>query len=117
MHISIRFGVAIVASFIITAVVAGCTGRPSAEEVVDRSTPAICEKAKECSGELSFSSAYPGGVDECITKTKAEAKKKYGADLQKSSVCTDEELDKCLQDLKAAECPAGKAMPDVPCDC
>ena len=99
------------------AVLAACTGRPSAQEVVDRSAPAICEKAKECSSELSFSTAYPGGVDECVTKTKSEATKKYGDDLEKSSVCTDEELEKCLGDFKATACPSGSAPPDVPCDC
>ncbi|MBX3205270.1 MAG: hypothetical protein KF764_09380 [Labilithrix sp.] len=103
--------------FVLVAVLAACSGRPSVEEVVDRSSPVICEKAKECSGELTFSTAYPGGVDECVTKTKDASKKKYGDDLNKSSVCTDEELDKCLQDLKAATCPADKSLPPVPCDC
>src|SRR4051794_11810638 len=88
----------------------GCSDKPSAQEVVDRSTPAICEKAKECSGDASFALAYSGGVDECVSKAKAEVTKKYGDDLEKSSVCTDEELDKCIQDLKAAACPAGKAL-------
>ena len=106
-----------VAASLLVASLVACTGKPSAQEVVDRSTPVICEKAKECSGELAFSMAYPGGVDDCVTKTKADASKKYGDDLDRSSVCTDEELEKCLQDLKAATCPADKSLPPVPCNC
>ncbi|MBX3259672.1 MAG: hypothetical protein KIS78_08365 [Labilithrix sp.] len=107
----------LVVSFVFAGLVAACSGRPSVEEVLDRSSPVICEKAKECAGELTFSTAYPGGVDECVTKTKDAGKQKYGSDLDKSSVCTDEELDKCLEDLKAATCPADKSLPPVPCDC
>ena len=83
------------------AFAAACSANPTAQEVVDRSTPPICEKAKECAA-LSFALSYAGGVDECVTKTKSEVAKKYGSDLEKSSVCTDEELDKCIKDLKAS---------------
>lgn len=102
---------------LVPSLLVACADRPSAQEVVDKSTPVICEKVKECSGDLRFGAAYPGGVDECVTKTKAEASKKYGDDLEKSSVCTDEELDKCLQDFKAVACPADGTAPPVPCDC
>ena len=96
---------------------AACTSNPTAEEVVDQSTPVICEKVKECSGELAFAAAYPGGVDDCVTRTKAEAKKKYGDKLDGQSVCTDEEVERCLQDLRAAECPADGSPPAAPCNC
>lgn len=99
-----------------TALVA-CTSRPSAGEVVDQSTPVICAKSKECAGDTVFALAHPGGVDECVTKTKAEVKKQYGADLDKDSVCTDDELDKCLTNFKAAACPAGSSLPKLPCNC
>ena len=104
------------AALLTVLLVAACTGHPSVEEVVDRSTPPICDKTKECAG-AAFTVAYPGGVDECVTKTKVEAKKKYGNDLSKNSSCTDEELNKCLQDFKALACPAGGGRPKVPCDC
>lgn len=96
--------------------VAACSAHPSVQEVVDRSTPPICEKTKECAA-AAFTVAYPGGVDECVSKTKAAATKKYGNDLSKSSVCTDDELDKCLSDFKAAACPPGAALPAIPCNC
>ena len=108
-----RFMVAV--SFL--TLLAACTSNPSAEEVVDQSTPVICEKVKECRGELAFSMAYPGGIDECVSRTKAEVQKKYGDDLEASSVCTDEELEKCISDLRAAPCPADGSAPPVPCNC
>ncbi|CAN5924421.1 hypothetical protein BH11MYX4_BH11MYX4_47670 [soil metagenome] len=97
------------------ALAAACTTNPTAQEVVDQSTPPICEKAKQCL--TSFAVAYPGGVDECVTKTKDAAAKKYGSDLEKHSVCTDEELTKCIQDLNAAACPPGETLPEIPCKC
>jgi hypothetical protein len=104
-----------IVGFFLLMLVAACTSRPSVQEVLDQSTPPICEKSKECAG-AAFAVAYPGGVDECVSKTKAEASKKYGGDLDKSSVCSDEELDKCLKDFKAAACPA-TGLPKIPCDC
>lgn len=97
-------------------VLAACTGKTTAQAVVDRSSPVICEKTKQCTAAL-FAVAYPNGVDECVTKTKAEAQKKYGGDLSKSSVCTDDELDSCLNTFKGEACPAGGGLPKVPCDC
>lgn len=96
--------------------VAGCTSNPSAQEVVDQSTPVICDKSKECAG-AGFDLAYPGGVDECVSKTKASLSQKYGSDLEKSSTCTDDELTKCLDDFKAAACAANGSLPPVPCNC
>lgn len=98
------------------ACAAACSTNPSAQEVVDKSTPIICAKLKECQG-AAFTLAYPGDVDECVTKTKAAASSKYGGDLGKSSVCTDDELDKCLNDFKAETCPADGSAPAVPCNC
>jgi hypothetical protein len=94
-----------------------CITNPSAEEVVNRTTPAICAKTKECSGDAKFTAAFPGGVDDCVTKTKDEFKKKNGDKLGATSVCTDDEVDKCIKDLQAAPCGAGGALPPVPCDC
>lgn len=97
-------------------VLAACTGRPSAEEVVDRSSPVICDKAKECVS--TFALSFPGGTSECVTKVKAETTKKYGGDLDgKVSACTDEEVDACLQKLKTAACPGDDKLPQPPCDC
>jgi hypothetical protein len=98
------------------ALATACSANPTAQEVIDKSAPPICEKAKECAA-ASFAISYPGGVDECVTKTKSEVSKKYGSDLEKSSVCTDDELDKCIKDLKASACPAGEALPQIPCKC
>jgi hypothetical protein len=75
----------------------------------------ICDKAKECLP--TFDLSYPGGVSECVTKTKAEAAKKYGDDLDRRSTCTDAELDRCLEQLRAAACPGGGALPKAPCEC
>lgn len=87
------------------------------EEVIDQSAPVICEKVKECSGELAFGLAYRGGVDDCVARTNAEAKKKYGDKLDAQSVCTDEEVENCLDDLRKSECPADGSAPAVPCNC
>lgn len=106
----------ILAVLLITASAAACSSNPTAQEVVDQSTPAICEKSSECA-PAAFAVAYPGGREECISKTKTEVTKSYGGDLEKTSVCTDDELDKCLKDLKAATCPAGGSLPKVPCNC
>lgn len=105
------------ASLAFGGVLAGCTLNPTVEDVVEESAPVICNKMKECSDDVVFSMAYPGGVDECVSKTKSEASKKYGGDLDKRSTCTDEELDKCLQDFKATACPKDGSLPKVPCDC
>ena len=96
---------------------AGCNPNPSAQEVVDRSAPALCKKAQEC-GAASFATAYPGGVDDCTAKTKATVSKQYGSDLSRSSVCTDDEVDSCMKALEAEACPAdGSLLPAVPCNC
>ena len=105
----------VAASFL--ALLAACSSKPTAEEVVNQSTPAICEKVKECSGEAAFAAAYPGGVDDCVTRTKAEAKKKYGDKLDAESVCTDDEVERCLEDLRGAACGADGSPPPVPCNC
>lgn len=94
-----------------------CVTNPSAEEVVNKTTPTICAKTKECSGDAKFTLAFPGGVDECVTKTKDEFRKKNADKLDATSVCTDDEVDKCMKDFSAAACGAGGALPPVPCGC
>ena len=54
-------------------------GHPTGHEVVDRSTPVICEKAKQCAGDAKFSRTY-GSVDDCVAKTKA------GVEAQRSDL-------------------------------
>jgi hypothetical protein len=103
-------------AFCAAALAIACNGNPTVQEVIDQSSPPICEKLKECS-PASFPLAYPGGVDECVTKTKDASAKKYGSDLSKHSVCTDEEVSKCLNDFKAQACPADGSSPTVPCNC
>jgi hypothetical protein len=116
MNASSRLRPTSVLAVLTVAFAAACSVNPTAQEVVDRSTPPICEKAKECAA-ASFALTYAGGVDECVTKTKSEVAKKYGSDLEKSSVCTDDELDACIKDLKASACPPGEALPQIPCKC
>lgn len=98
-----------------------CSPHPTAGEVVDRTAPVACEKAKQCNGDAKFELAYPGGATDCVNRVKSESEKKLGSDLSKSSVCTDEEVDKCLEDLKNATCPEQKAtelvLPAAPCNC
>ena len=74
------------------AVVLACSPHPTAQEVVDKTAPVACEKAKSCNGDGKFNLAYPNGIDDCIKKVKTESEKKFGSDLSKSSVCTDEEV-------------------------
>lgn len=95
---------------------AGCSSNPSAQEVVDQSTPVICAKYQECLG-ATFQLTYPGGVDECTSKTRGAAEKKYGSDLDRSSTCTDDELTKCLDTFEATACGANGELPAVPCNC
>lgn len=95
----------------------GCSSNPTAREVVDRSTPITCDKIKQCSGDAAFAAAFPNGTSECVEKTKAQVSQKFGGDLDKSSVCDDAQLTKCLDDFKAAACKANGQPPDVPCDC
>jgi hypothetical protein len=95
-----------------------CTTKASAQEVVDRSAPIACAKTKECSGDALFAIAFPEGEAGCIAKTKEDAKKKYGDDLENGvSVCTEEEVDACLEKFKATACPADGSAPAVPCNC
>ena len=93
---------------------AACTDHPSGEEVVDRSVPVICAKTQECSGAL-FELAYPGGLSACESSTKEKVK--ASRDLDGDSVCTDDELNKCLDQFKAAACKEDGSIPDVPCKC
>ena len=112
-----RFGSFLFVSFFAGTLVVACSTHPSGQEVVDRATTPFCNKAKEC-GPAAFSVTYPGGVDECVSKTKAAAAaSKSAAELATDSVCTDAELDKCVSDLKAAACPATGGLPTVPCKC
>jgi hypothetical protein len=109
-------------AFIAASVIAGsctaCDLGPTAQDVVDKAAPAVCDKYKECTGDDLFSLAYAGGTDECVSKSKDALKKKYGDDLDKRSVCDDDQLDQCIKDIKAAACPADKSQPiAVPCDC
>jgi hypothetical protein len=94
---------------------AACSLGPTAQDVVDRSSPVVCDKAKQCIS--TFDLSFPGGTAECTTKVKAEAEKKYGGDLARHSTCTDDELETCLQKLKTAACPGGDKLPQPPCDC
>ena len=42
----------------------------------------------------------------------------YGDDLEKQSVCTDDQVDQCVKDIKAEACPADKTTSiAVPCKC
>jgi hypothetical protein len=104
-------------ALLLVGALAACTSDPTAEDVVNRATPVICEKTKECRGEALFSLAYPGGTDECVSKTKEQVSRKYGDDLDRRSTCTEEELEKCLDDFKAAKCGDSGELPPVPCDC
>lgn len=92
-----------------------CTLGPTGQDVVDESAPVICEKAKECSP--TFDIVYPGGVPECAQKVKSELTKRYGDQLERQSVCTQEQLDSCLKGLRAAACPGNGELPKPPCDC
>lgn len=103
-------------AFAVAGLAIACSSNPTVREVIDQSSPPICEKLKECSS-AAFPLAYPGGVDECVTKIKDASAKKYGSDLSKSSVCTDDEVTKCLSDFKAQACPADGSTPTVPCNC
>jgi len=103
-------------AFSVAALAIACSSNPTVQEVINQSSPAICEKLKECS-PATFAQAYPGGVDDCVTKTKDTSAKKYGSDLSKQSVCTDDEVTKCLNDFKAQACPANGSSPTVPCNC
>ena len=116
MNVAPRIRPTTILAVLLGAFAAACSAHPTAQEAVDRSTPPICEKAKECAA-ASFALTYAGGVDECVTKLKSEVAKKFGSDLEKSSVCTDDELDKCIKDLKASACPPGEALPQIPCKC
>ena len=107
------------ALFLVSSILLGvaCTSdeRPTGAEVVDRSAPVLCEKQKECQATL-FEVAYPGGVSECTTRTSNTVKAQR-KDLSAESVCTDDELTKCLNDLKAAACKKDGSIPDIPCRC
>lgn len=95
----------------------GCGSSPTVEEVIDKSAPAICDKAKECYEAAVFSTAFPGGVDECVTKVKTESKSSMKDKLDQTSVCDDAAVDKCLSDLKGAACSGQNQLPKPPCDC
>lgn len=110
-------------ALVLAAFVVACGGdddKPTAQEVVDRTAPVACAKAQECNDEAKFTAAYPNGVDDCLARVKRESAAKYG-DLTRPSVCTDEEVDQCLEALKSATCPEQKAtklvLPDTPCRC
>lgn len=97
------------------AILAGCGGsNPTVGEALDRTAPAICEKLKECNS-TAFEGRFPNGNDECAQFVKDEMKKRI--DLNATSKCDNDTLDKCVADLKAAQCPADSALPTPPCDC
>jgi hypothetical protein len=93
---------------------------PPVEEVINRASPVVCEKAKECNGD-KFGVAYPGGMDSCVEQVKSETRKKLGDDTSKISKCTEDEVNECLAKLKSSQCPAQTGstlvLPPVPCDC
>lgn len=109
-------------SFVVVSALAvvACSTHPSAREVVDRTAPVACDKVKQCNGDDKFNQAY-ATMDDCIAKVKSESEKKFGSDLDKASKCTDDEVTKCLDDLKNATCPPQQAtqlvVPPAPCDC
>ena len=97
--------------------VTGCHPNPSGEEVVDKFAPAVCAKAQQCGG-AQFDVAYPGGIDDCTAHTKSTVAQQYGGDLSKTSVCSDDEVDSCVNSLQNEACPTdGSVLPASPCDC
>lgn len=106
---------------LLATLVAACgEDNPSAREVVDRTAPVACAKAEECNDAALFKIAYPNGVEDCLARVKRDSESKYG-DLTRPSVCTDEEVDQCLEALRSATCPVQKptqiVLPDIPCKC
>lgn len=104
-------------SLVALAVSAGCSSKPSGQDVIDESVPVICQKLAECEGDKNFKIVFPGGQDECVSKTKRSVSASRGGDLDKTSVCSDDELTTCLDDFKAAKCTEGGGLPSFPCNC
>lgn len=105
----------LVLSFVFLSL-AACNSNPTGEEVIDRAAPGICTKIQECNA-AGFAATYPGGIDDCAARTKSEMSQKYGSDLDRHSVCSDDEVDSCMKNLEAETCPADGSLPAVPCDC
>jgi hypothetical protein len=115
MHRTQPVRVGLVSAFVLTCLVA--CGGPTWGEVAERFSQPGCKKIKECGDEKKFAAAFPGGVDECARKTVAEMKTARPDDWDARSVCTDEEVDKCIKDFEAMACPPNIDDLKVPCDC
>jgi hypothetical protein len=95
----------------LTLTLAACLVNPTVGEVVDDFGPPFCDRVKECNPG-TFELAYPGGQADCVNKAREALKKQKGNDvLEKRSVCTQEEVDICVEDVKKVECSTLSSPP------
>lgn len=112
-----KFGMLGVLASVMGILAFGCSTRPTVTEVIDTSAQPICAKIKECAGDEEYAKLWPDGVEQCVTVNSQRLKDAHKDQLDKASVCTDHELDLCLQNLKNATCPADYKDLRAPCDC
>jgi len=79
----------------------GCGGddsNPPLADVAKQYGASYCKKLAECMGNDAFELAYPGGRQDCATRSY----RIYGT--TERSICSQEWWDTCSKDLEASTC-------------
>jgi hypothetical protein len=92
------------------------SAHPKVKDVLQQYAPAVCAKVRECF-RPSYDLTYPGGDDECVSKTVAAAEKRYADKLEGRSVCANDVVEQCFEDFAASACPSEPKDLSLPCNC
>ena len=113
----LRVGSPHLAWLVVAASLAGCSGgsdNPDLRDVARQYSESYCIKLEECLTHETFISAYPGGQEDCASRTMTIS------GTNEKSICPQEQWDKCMSDLEDSTClisDAGESRPKIPDSC
>jgi len=84
---------------------------PSARAAGEEFLGAYCQRLSDCFGPL-FTSAYPGGVNECVTKGIGSL-----SDPSAEDACTQGQIDQCTADVRTESCASSLSASTLPASC
>lgn len=104
--------------FAFVALVVACTSNPSAKDIVQEVSPAVCKREQACDPHM-FLLIYSGDTDESRVASCVDAAvRKVGDDG--AGACSADEVNRCKADIEAAPCesfPAATGAVTLPDSC
>lgn len=110
-ELTMRPSKSFLAASVALGLVFACSGSdPTVEDRANEFMPVFCERLEQCDS-AEYGRLFPQGRAACV---------KYGVDKLCScrrweeAQCSDEDLDRCADDIRAADCSAFKAATMAP---